>query len=135
MRTRDYLVRVGRAKIDWQERQPDDARRVHGESDEFGFVEIFGYFARLDGVHGANGDEEHVEHLAEQEGRVLHFALELHLVTLRIRGTRPGGLHPHPQRRAEHLNAQISNSREEQKTKKNFKLQYNCKCKSATERS
>ncbi len=30
--------------------------QIHSEADEFGFVKVFGYLARLDGVNGADGD-------------------------------------------------------------------------------
>ena len=76
---------------------------LHGKSDEFRFVEILGDFARLDGVDGADGDEEDVEDLADQEGRVLHSALEDSLVSLRVGGPRARRLHPHPEDRAQQL--------------------------------
>lgn len=35
------------AEVNGHERYPDDARRVHGEPDELGLVEVFRYVARL----------------------------------------------------------------------------------------
>lgn len=49
------------AEVDGHEGHPDDARRVHGEADEFGLVEILRQIARLDRVHGAHADQEEVE--------------------------------------------------------------------------
>ena len=50
---------ISRAKIDGNERQPNDARCVHRKSDEFGFVERFGDFPRQDGVDGANDHQQY----------------------------------------------------------------------------
>ena len=49
------------AEVDGEEAQPDDARRVHGEPDELGLVEVLGQVPRLDGVQRAHEDEEEVE--------------------------------------------------------------------------
>ena len=62
-----YLVGVSRAEIDGQKGQPDDARCVHGEAYEFRLVKVLGDFARLDGVDGTDGNQHHVEDLAEEE--------------------------------------------------------------------
>lgn len=48
---------VGRAEVDWHKRQPNDARRVHGEANVFGLVERLGNFARQHRVHRADHDQ------------------------------------------------------------------------------
>lgn len=55
-----YLVIVIRSKVDGDESEPHDAGGVHGESNVFGFVEIFRYFTRFEGVKGAQDNEQHV---------------------------------------------------------------------------
>jgi hypothetical protein len=45
-------------EVDEYERDPNDARRVHRESDELRLVEVLRQVARLDGVHRAHDDEE-----------------------------------------------------------------------------
>lgn len=57
----DLVVVVG-AEVDGYEGQPDDARRVHGEADVLGLVEVLRDLARLEGVQGAHQDQEHVVH-------------------------------------------------------------------------
>lgn len=76
---------------------------VHGETDEFRFVEILRYLSRLDGVDCADGNKQDIKDLAEQEGRILHSALEDCLVSLRISRPDSGWFHPHPQDRAQQL--------------------------------
>ena len=76
---------------------------LHCETDEFRFVKILWYFARLHRIHRTDNDEHHVEHLTQEKRRVLHFAFEYGLRALRVRGPRSGRLHPHPQDRACHL--------------------------------
>ena len=49
------------AEVDGHKGHPDDARRVHGETDEFGLVEVLRQVAGLDRVDGAHGDQEEVE--------------------------------------------------------------------------
>lgn len=63
-----YLIIVIGAEINGHERQPDDTRRVHGESDVLGLVEIFRYFSRLEGVQSAHEDENHVVDEGHHEG-------------------------------------------------------------------
>ena len=75
----------------------------HGESDEFRLVEVLRYFARLDGVHRAHDDEQHVENLAEQKRRVLHSALEDGLVALRVRCPNTRWFYPQPEHRPQRL--------------------------------
>ena len=38
---------------------------LHGESNKFRLVKVLGDLSSLDRVHGADDDEQHVEHLAE----------------------------------------------------------------------
>lgn len=59
------------AKVDWHERQPDDARGVHGEGDVFGFVEVGRDVAGLEGVICAAHDEQAV---VAQGGHDTHVA-------------------------------------------------------------
>ena len=65
------LKRVVRAEVDWNEGEPDDARCVHGEADVFRLVEVLRYFARLNGVHSADDDQQHVVDERQQEPLVL----------------------------------------------------------------
>lgn len=51
-----YFVTVPRTEIDRNEGQPDDARSVHGETDEFRLVEILRNLSRLYRVDRADGD-------------------------------------------------------------------------------
>ena len=55
-----HLVLVSRRHVDGHERQPHDARAVHGEADVLGLVEVLRDLARLEGVPGAEDDEHHV---------------------------------------------------------------------------
>ena len=43
-----------------EKRQPDDADRVHGETDMFGLVEILRYPPCFDRVQRARNDKDHV---------------------------------------------------------------------------
>ena len=64
------------AEIDTDEGEPDDARRVHGEADELGLVEVLGQVARLDGVERAHGDEEADEAERHDDAARRHVADE-----------------------------------------------------------
>jgi len=68
-----------RAEVNGNKGEPDDAGGVHGETDVFGLVEILGNFARLDGVHRADDDQQHVVDERQQEPLVLHVAFQHHL--------------------------------------------------------
>lgn len=74
-----YLEGVACPEVDGHECQPDDAGGVHGEADELGLVEVLWDLPRLDGVHGADGDQQHVVNQRHQEGRVAYTAFEDHL--------------------------------------------------------
>lgn len=71
---RDDLVVA--AEVDRHERQPDDARGVHGEGDVFGFVEIGGYVACLEGVVSAAHDQEAVVSQRSHDAHVAGVANE-----------------------------------------------------------
>jgi len=45
------------AEVDRHEAEPDDTRRVHGETDVTRFVEVLRDLTRLDGVHRADDDQ------------------------------------------------------------------------------
>ena len=91
-----HLERVPCPEVDGHEGQPDDAGRVHGEADELGLVEVLGDLPGLDGVEGADGDENHVVHLRDEEGGVGHVALQDDLLPVRVDlvRRREGGEHP-----------------------------------------
>ncbi len=71
----DHLVAA--AEVQRDEGGPDDARGVHAEADELGLVEVLGKVARLDGVHGAQDDQEDVVAEGTQHGQQAVVALEL----------------------------------------------------------
>lgn len=48
------------SEVDRNEAKPDNARRVHGKTDMLRLVEILRDLARLNSVHGANCDQQHV---------------------------------------------------------------------------
>lgn len=48
----------------------------HCKADVFGFIKIFRNFARLEGIHGAGNDEEHVVHQADPHGGRADATLE-----------------------------------------------------------
>lgn len=60
-----HLETISGAKEEGHKCEPDDAGGVHGESDEFGFVEILGDLACFDRVHGARRNQKHVVDEAE----------------------------------------------------------------------
>lgn len=102
------LVGVAGAKIDRHEGEPDDARGVHGETDELALVEVLRYPARLHRVHGRNENQQGVVQLGEQEAHVLDVALEDHLAAIRIRISGARRLDDHPDQREHHLGKAIS---------------------------
>lgn len=53
-----YLEIVIGPEKDGHECQPDDASGVHSETDMLGFIEILGYFPRLESVDGAEANEQ-----------------------------------------------------------------------------
>lgn len=55
------------AVIERYECQPNDTSCVHGETNELRLVEVLGYLASLDGIHGARDDEQHVVGQRQQE--------------------------------------------------------------------
>lgn len=55
----DLVIVVG-AEVDGHEGQPDDARRIHGEADVLGLVEVLRDLAGLERVQGTHQDQEHV---------------------------------------------------------------------------
>jgi len=79
------LERVVRAEVDGYEAEPDDARRVHGETDVARLVKVFGNLARFDGVHGADDDQQHVVDERQQEPLVLRLVNSSQLLNLLIR--------------------------------------------------
>ena len=54
-----HLMRVGRAEVERDEGEPDDAGGVHCEPDKLRLVEVLGDLPGLDGVNCADGDEDH----------------------------------------------------------------------------
>ena len=56
------------SKEDGNESQPDDARGVHGEPNVLGLVEVLGNLPGLEGVDGAQDDEDHVVHQRHDDG-------------------------------------------------------------------
>jgi len=67
---RDLEGVVG-AEVDGNEAEPDDARRVHGEADVSRLVEVLRDLARLDRVHRADDDQQHVVDERHEEPLVL----------------------------------------------------------------
>uniref|UniRef100_A0A915JSZ1 Uncharacterized protein n=1 Tax=Romanomermis culicivorax TaxID=13658 RepID=A0A915JSZ1_ROMCU len=55
------------AEIDGTKSQPDNAGRIHGETDKFGFVEIFGQISRFHGIKCTRGDKEEIESVRSQK--------------------------------------------------------------------
>jgi len=55
-----YSVVTGSDVEDGLEGQPDDAGGVHGEADELGLVEVLWTFPGLEGIEGAEDDEDAV---------------------------------------------------------------------------
>ena len=49
-----------RAEVDGNEAEPDDARRVHRKADVLRLVEVLRNLVRLNGVHSAHHDQQHV---------------------------------------------------------------------------
>ncbi len=78
------LVIVVSSKIDGDKGEPDDAGAVHGETDIFGLVEIFGYFPRFEGVKGAEDNEQHVVEEREHQRQVTDAAGEHGRQRLRV---------------------------------------------------
>lgn len=76
---------------------------LHRKADKFGLVEIFRYFPGLDGVDSADSNEQDIERLTNQEGRVFHATFQNGLIALRVSRPRPRWLHPHPQNGSTHL--------------------------------
>ena len=56
-------MRVGGAEVEGDEGEPDDAGCVHREPDELGLVEVLRNLPGLDGVEGADRDQDHAVHL------------------------------------------------------------------------
>ena len=52
-----HLERVEGSEVEGDEGEPDDARRVHGEADTLGLVEVLRNLACLYGVNGASRNE------------------------------------------------------------------------------
>jgi len=67
------------AEVDGYERQPDDARRIHGEPNVLRFVEILRNLPRLDRIHGAHDDQQHVVDERQQKPLILHATFQHHL--------------------------------------------------------
>ena len=65
---------VGR-EVDGHEGAPHNARAVHGEGDVLGLVEVLRDVARLEGVDGAQHDEEHVVEERDHGGHLAGTAL------------------------------------------------------------
>ena len=66
--TSAHLMRVGRAEVERDEGEPDDAGGVHREPDELGLVEVLRHLPGLDGVEGAHRDQDHAVHLSRGRG-------------------------------------------------------------------
>lgn len=101
------LVRVPRAEVDGDKRQPYDAGCVHGEADELALVEVLRYLPRLHRVHGRDKDQQRVVQLGEKEAHVLDVALEDHLLTIRVEESRARWLDDHPHQRQNDLKLQF----------------------------
>ena len=69
-----YRVVVVGPEEDGYEGEPDDAGGVHGEADVLGLVEVGGDLPGLDGVDGAEEDEDHVVHQGHDQGEGGHPA-------------------------------------------------------------
>lgn len=52
------LCRLGCAKENWDEGQPDYARGVHSEANGLGLIEVFRYIPCLDGIDGAGHHQQ-----------------------------------------------------------------------------
>ena len=63
-----HLMRVGRAEVERDEGEPDDAGGVHREPDELGLVKVLRHLPGLDGVEGAHRDQDHAVHLRGESG-------------------------------------------------------------------
>jgi len=79
----DLVVVVG-AEVDGDKGEPDDAGAVHGEADVLGLVEVLGDLARLEGVQGAQQDEEHVVHERHHQRESGHAARQHHRQRQRV---------------------------------------------------
>ena len=55
-----YLIIIPSSEKDWDECKPNDACAVHGEADVLGLVEVLRDLSGLEGVPGAEEDEDHV---------------------------------------------------------------------------
>jgi hypothetical protein len=69
-----YLVVVLSAEKYWNEREPDDASAVHGESNVFGLVEVLRDLSRFERVPRAEEDKDHVVHEADEDAETAHTA-------------------------------------------------------------
>lgn len=69
----DLVIVVG-AEVDGYEGQPDDARRIHGEADVLGLVEVLRDLARLERVQGTHQDQEHVVDEGHHQRKRRHAA-------------------------------------------------------------
>ena len=96
---------VERAEVDRDEGQPDDAGGVHGEADELALVKVLRDLPGLDGVHGADDDEEDVVDEGDEEGEVLAGTLEDDdgLAVVWCVEARAGRLHQKPDGGEQHL--------------------------------
>lgn len=71
MKNISYLIIISSSKKDWDECQPNDAGAVHGKADILGLVKVLRDLSGLEGVPGAEEDENHVvdEREDERDGR------------------------------------------------------------------
>ena len=90
------LVVVVRAEVDGDEREPHDARAVHGEADVLCLVEVLRDLSRAERVERAQYDEEHVVEEREDERQVAHAARQHGGERLRVDLLRAGPLHDEP---------------------------------------
>ena len=90
------VVGLVHAEIDGDEGEPDDARRVHGEGDVLGLVEVGGDAACLERVHGAQHDEDHVVEERQGHGQVRALALQDHRAPVRVDEHGAGEVHADP---------------------------------------
>ena len=64
-------------EVDGEEADPHDARGVHREADELGFVEVLRQVARFDRVQSAQADEQHVRRVRRHHKRAAELIVRL----------------------------------------------------------
>jgi len=88
-------------EVEDDERDPDDAGRVHGESDEFGLVEVLRQISRLERVQRAHSDQQQIDAERDEHSDVRVLATR-QLCDVRRRVDPGGGGHRVDDRRYGH---------------------------------